>query len=315
MLLTIGIGCDFYECFFKICSVKYSILFFYFTCQVTSFAQVLNNSKGEAFGNKPFFNQSFIYNNKIQSIKGQFNYKNSGKAMYSTDYFYAYNFNKSGQLESTFETRKDDGSVDTTWNEYVYDQLGNLAEHKQGLRQEKYGIIYHYDNKNRVISEDNYTESIDSTGRKIMLLVNSETMTYIEYGQQLKKTLSNSYGLPYKTEMSYFDENGYLLETEERYITTSNFLKKLYSYNENGLLIKIETYQKGTEKPVEELHFSYDSFGNLLEKHLYQNGVFITDTQIVYNEKTKLMTAVIIREVKTDFIMVIRFSDYSYYEN
>lgn len=294
--------------------MKYILFFSCCIAQAICFAQVLNNSKGEAFENKPFFNQSFIHNNKIQSIKGQFNYKRSGKAMYTTDFYYSYNFNREGQLESTFETRTDDGSVDTTWNEYIYDKLGNLVEQKQGIRQAKTSIIYHYDNKNRVISEDHSTESIDSTGKKTMLLINSETMSYVDHGLQLKKTLSNSYGLSYKTEMSYFDENGYLLESEERYIRTSNFIKKLYFYNENGLLTKIETYHKGTEQPVEEMRFSYDSFGNLLEKHLYQNGVFITDTQIVYNEKTKLMTAVIIRDVKTDFLMVIRFSDYSYYK-
>lgn len=233
--------------------------------------------------------------------------------MYQTEYYYAYNFNRIGQLVSTFETRKDDGTADTTWNEYIYDALGSLVEHKQGSRQGKSSTIYRLDEKKRVVSEEYLTESIDSSGQKTVVLVNSETMAYEDFGLQLKKTVSNSYGLPYKTEMTYFDENGYLLEREERFSRTSNFNKQLYTYNEKGLLTSITKFQKGSAEPVEEERYQYDQYGNLTEKHFYKNGVFTTDTQIVYNEKTKLMTAVIIREVKTDFLMVIRFGEYEYF--
>lgn len=277
------------------------------------YAQVLDNSKGEAFTNKPFFNKTFISNNKIKSIKGRFNYKKSGEAMYPTEYFYAYNFDKTGQLVSTFETRKDDGTVDTTWNEYVYDVLGSLIEHKQGTFKGKSTTIYRLDEKKRIVSEEYLTESVDSTGQKTVVLLNSETMSYDDFGLQLKKTVSNSYGLPYKTEMSYFDENGYLLEWEERFLRTSNFNKRLYSYNEKGLPASISTYQKGSVNPIEEERYVYDKYSNLTEKHLYRNGVFTTDTQIIYNEHTKLMTAVIIRDVKTDFLMIIRFGEYEYF--
>lgn len=273
----------------------------------------MDNSGGEAFTNKPFFNKAFIANNKIKSIKGRFNYKKSGQAMYQTEYYYAYNFNRNGQLTSTYETRKDDGTADTTWNEYIYDALGSLIEHKQGTRKGKSSTIYRLDDKKRVVAEEYLTESIDSTGQKTVVLVNSETMTYDDFGLQLKKTVSNSYGLPYKTEMTYYDENGYLLEREERFSRTSNFHKQLYTYNEKGLLASITTFQKGNANPVEEERYQYDTYGNLTEKHLYKNGVFTTDTQIVYNEQTKLMTAVIIREVKTDFLMVIRFGEYEYF--
>lgn len=233
--------------------------------------------------------------------------------MYPTEYYYVYNFSRNGQLSSNYETRKDDGTVDTTWNEYVYDYLGNLIEHKQGNSNSKSNTIYTYDDKNRVVSEEYLTESIDTTGQKTVVLINSETMKIEDYGLQQKKTFYNSYELPYKTEMSYHDENGYLLESEERFNKTSNFNKKIYTYNEKGLLASISTYQKGIDSPFEEERFKYDVYGNLIEKHWDKNGVFTTDTQIVYNEQTKLMSAVIIRDVKTDFIMIIRFGEYEYY--
>lgn len=298
--------------FFDFCCVKYLIAIL-FVGNIVCYAQVLDNSRGEAFTNKPFFNKTFIFNNKIKSIKGRFNYIKSGQAMYQTEYFYAFNFNRSGQLVSTFETRKDDGTTDTTWNEYVYNTEGILVEHKQGTSTGKSSTIYRLDEKNRIISEEYLTESIDSTGQKTVVLVNSESMVFEDFGLQLKKTVSNSYGLPYKSILLFHDENGYLLEREERFSRTSNFTKQLYTYNEKGLLASIKTIQKGSIEPVEEEKFTYDDYGNLIEKHLYKNGIYTTETQIIYNEKTKLMTSVIIREVKTDFLMIIRFGEYEYF--
>lgn len=281
--------------------------------QFIGFSQVLDNAKGNAFTSKPFFNKTFIAKNNIKSIKGRFNYKKSGQAMFPTEYYYVYNFDKSGQLISTYETKKDDGSVDTTWNEYFYNGTGQLIELKQGSANSKTNTVYHLDSKNRVILEEFYTESIDSNGVKAVLLMNSEASTHEDFGLQKKRTVLNSYGLPYKTEQTYYDENGYLLEREERFSRTSNFIKYLYTYNEKGLLASISTIQKGSAAPIEEVKFKYDSFGNLMEKHVYKNGVFTTDTQIVYNANSKLMTSVIIRDVATNFLMVIRFSDYEYY--
>jgi hypothetical protein len=277
-------------------------------------AQILDNSQGNAFSNKPFFNATFIAKNNIQSIKGRFNYKKSGKPMYETEFYYVYNFNDKGQLINTFETKKDDGSVDTTWNEYIYNDAGRLMEHKQGTRTGKTSIYYQFDEKGRIVAEDHKAESVDSLGNLSVVVLNSELIKYEDYGLQHKKTTLNSYGLPYKSEMIYYDENGYLLEKEERFIRTGKTNKQVFEYNEKGYLVKKLTYEGSAFDPSEEVQYVYDEFGNLFEKHEYKDGVYISETQIVYNEKTKLMTAIIIRDVKTDFLMVIRFGSYSYFE-
>jgi len=284
-------------------------------CSFATQAQVLDNSGGEAFTDKPFFNQTFIANNKIKTIKGQFNYKKSGKAMYQTNYYYAYNFNPKGELISTFETRRDDGSTDTTWNEYRYNSKGVLLEHKQGTYSGKTVTIYILNDKNEVAGEEYYTESIDAqTKEKKRLLINAEQFIHETNNLQRKITVCNSYGLPYKIQTKFYDQDGYLIEREERFLRTSNFNRKAYTYNEQGWLATIVTHQKGSELPSEQENYRYDKFGNLIEKHYYKNQEFVTDTQIVYNERSKLMTAVIIRDVKTDFLMVIRFDKYEFFQ-
>ena len=276
---------------------------------------MLNNSEGQAFTDKPFFNSTFIKGNKIKSISGQFNYKRSGEAMYPTKFYYVYEFDRDGNLSASYETRTDDGTKDTTWNKYEYRNDGKLKIHKRGDAKGLAVTHYFFDEKGRIIKEEYWKEPIDSLGiSQKPVLQNTETATYTNYELQEKKIIYNSYDLPYITVMNYFNEEGYLLSREERLMMTSTVNTITYSYNEKGYIESIKTLKKNKEVPAEELKFIYDDFGNMLEKQLYRDGDYITETEVIYNSKSNLMTAVLIRDVKTNFIMAIRFQDYTYYD-
>lgn len=280
-----------------------------------SHAQVLNNSEGQAFTDKPFFNKTFIKGNKIKSIDGVFNYKRAGEAMYPTKFHYVYQFDNEGNLSGSYETKTDDGTKDTTWNKYEYNNKGMVAIHKRGDTKGLTSVHYFFDDKGRIIKEEYWKEPIDSLGNpEKQVLQNTETMSYSNYDLQEKKTVYNSYELPYIDVFSYFDEQGYLIEREERLKMTSTVSKYVYAYNEKGMISSIKNFKKSKEIPSEEWTYTYDEFGNLLEKQYYRDGVYITETEIIYNSKSNLMSAVLIRDVKTSFIMAIRFQDYQYYE-
>lgn len=293
--------------------MKYFFLFFFLP--FIGKTQVLNNSEGQAFTDKPFFNKTFIQVNKIKSIDGLFNYKKSGEAMYATKFHYVYEFDREGNLVASFETRTDDGTSDTTWNKYMYDSQNRLAIHKRGDAKGLTAIHFTYDDKNRIIKEEYWKEPIDSLGVPMKpILQNVETMRYDRYNGQEKKTIYNSYDLPYRVEVSYINEQGYLTSREERLMMTSDVGEYVYSYTPKGFIESIKMFKGKNEIPVEELKFKYDEFGNVTEKLLYREGNYITETAILYNSKSNLMSSVLIRDVKTNFIMAIRFLEYEYYE-
>ena len=86
-----------------------------------------------------------------------------------------------------------------------------------------------------------------------------------------------------------------------------------YAYNEKGKLASIKKTSNTQEGVLEEFKFKYDELGNLVEKHIYRNGVFTTDIQFIYNSKTKLLATVMTKQVSTGFLMILRFKDYSFY--
>ena len=136
---------------------------------------------------------------------------------------------------------------------------------------------------------------------------------YEYYDRQTKITVFNSYGLPYLDEFYYYNELGYLVERVQRLKMTSAVLTEKYGYNEKGNIASIKTYQFDPEIPAEETLYFYDQNSNLLEKHFYRNGVFKTEIEMIYNDKSKLLSYVLTRDVATQFIMILGFKNYVFY--
>lgn len=274
---------------------------------------MLDNRQGTAFTDKPFFNQDFIKENRIHFLNGQFTYKKPGEVMRTTEYKYVYEFDSLGRLTSTFETRKDDGTADTTWNKYSYTTNDLLIEHKKGDGKGFTSTTFEFDDKGRITRESYVREYIDSLGINQRTILNSETMSYEDFDLQTKKTVYNSYGLPYMQEFSNYNELGYLVERVQRLTMTSSTVTYKYEYSSKGFIASIKAFELNNETPIEETQYVYDDHGNLLDKHYYRNGVYITEIEMLYNEKSKLLTYVLIRDAATNFIMILGFKDYTFY--
>ncbi len=234
--------------------------------------------------------------------------------MKTTTFNYVYNFDRAGHLVSTYETKKDDGTKDTVWNIYSYDENNHLAFHRKTDLEGFTTIHYTYDDKGRVIAEE-FKRDIDSLGRIVRSLsFNKEKIVYSDYDDQVKKTRYNNYNLPYLDEFVKYDSLGYLVERVERVKMTSTVYTYAHEYNEHGKLSAIRKSSNREEGFIEEWTFRYDELGNLIEKHIYKNGVFTTDIQIIYNSKTKLLATVITKQVSTGFLIILRFQDYEFYD-
>ena len=297
--------------FCLLCFVKLLILFI--AARFFSFGQVLDNQNGEAFTDKPFFNQKFIFENQIKQLSGYYVYKKKGESMKSTKFKYVYNFNRFGDLASTYETCPDDGTKDTIWNIYQYDDKKNLTVHKKTDQEGFTSIYFGHDSIGRVISEEFKREIVSEDASVRFLTFNLEHLKYLDFDGQTKRTRFNNYNLPYLDEFWNYNDLGYLLERTERVKMTSDIYTYGYSYNEKGKLSSISKSSNRQDEFIEELRFKYDDLGNLIEKLIYKNGVFTTDIQIIYNSKSKLVSSIITRQVSTGFLMILRFNEFEFF--
>jgi hypothetical protein len=289
-------------CLFSLCFLSLSLN-----------AQLLDNSTGNAFTDIPFFNTKFVKASKIKEIKGEYVFKKQGDVMRKTDFVYEFLFDTLGNLVRHYKTAKGEILTDSSVTFYTYGNLG-LNSWSQSQKKGFLRTIYTRDSLGRVIKEEVYRD-IDTTHSLLdpeiarSLLWNTETMSYEEYLGQFRKKVYNSYGNQYLEFTSYFDSLGYLSRTEEVFTITQNRITNYYSYSDKGFIAGIKSIKNTDSIPLEEILFTYDQFGNLESKKVYKKGVFTTEYSIIYSQITGLLSSVLIREVSSNFISIIRFKE------
>lgn len=299
--------------------MRLSSLFLFISFSLSGFSQLLDNSNGMAFTDIPFFNTKFVKASKIKEIRGTYTFKKQGDIMRQSDYVYVFNFDTLGRLVRHYQTAKGDLVTDTTVRFYDYSLSGNLVRMRLSQKKGFLSTYYTYNDKNQVIKEEVYRDidTLNSLLKPVIersLLWNTETMEYSEYEGQFRKKVFNSYGNPYLEITSYKDSLGYLARVEELYTITRNKLTTRYTYSDKGWLERMAVYKNMDTIPLTESVFTYDIYGNMQSKKVYKNGVFTTEYQIVYSGVTGLLYSVIIREVSSNFMSIIRFSEPSFWD-
>lgn len=276
---------------------------------------MINNLSGNAFTDKPFFDQDFIKRNRIKSFEGQFSRKKDGDIVrHSNDYF-KYSFDTIGNLISTIQVRSDFGKKDTSVNFYVYDSKNLLVTHRKTESGGVTAFHYEYDSLNRIISIEQKRDIVDLKGNvQNSISINKETMKYFKIESGYKKVTYNNYGLPYMDEFEFWDNDGYKLEEVQKLRMGSTEYKKKFFYNEKGLLSSWAIHYNNSEKPVQEARFKYDNFGNVIERLNYSEGIFKGELQIVYDNKTQLLGSTIEKLAGSNLLIILRFSDIQFYK-
>jgi len=285
----------------------------------TAISQLLDNSQGNALSDRPFFNEDLIRENKIKSISGDFTVKKVGDILRDTELGRTYFFNEKGQLTKSIETTQASIGLDTLVSYFEYNDAGKITAVRTKDHYGFYATIYQYDDQGRVVREEfrrNLNKNSSSLNLEIgkEFLVTYETSTYQEFEGQQKRTISNSYGTPFKDIFTYYDKDGLITQKVERLLRTSGTKTTNYSYNEKGLLdtIKIRSNQSGIKN--REYIFTYDEWNNLIKKEYYKNGDFITEERVLYDEETMMINYIMTQEVSTGYIMVLELSEYIFYE-
>jgi hypothetical protein len=109
---------------------RFSIFAFVLFASSMLNAQLLNNQLGEAFTDRPFFNQDLVEKNEIKSIYGNFSHYKLGDALRETELYRAYHFDRKGRLIKQYESRNSAKGIDTLVSIYEYDEKGNLRLEK-----------------------------------------------------------------------------------------------------------------------------------------------------------------------------------------
>lgn len=294
--------------------MKVCLLFLWSFCAVGAHAQFILNQEGQAFGNTPFFNDSLIAAQHIHTIGGFYTYKKGTEAFKPSPDTFSYTFNQKGQLIASMEILQKGAAKDSIFHHYGYFENGQLRFHRYAAYGGAISEHFTYDSLSRLICIALYRDIYDN--RKDTLLssvkMRTETLRYNTDKPQ-NYTRYNNYQKPYLEVSKHFDAENYLLGTTTYYRISQNSENTKFSYNQNGLLANKSSFTDTAQVARDEWRYRYDQWGNLIEMHRYENGIFLTDYQIVYDYKTGFLGSLIKKDVRTDQLSILRFTNYTYY--
>ena len=277
--------------------------------------QFLDNFEGKSFGEVPFFNQKFVKQNKIKSIKGYYSTKADLDYIRKTKDSYTYLFNENGQLIQEYRTVY----KDTIVTNYFYNEKGLISIKRKSDEGGFHSYHYTYDEKGRILTEE-YRRDINRKRTQTnfeldrTFIVKTDRFSYLDYDSlNYKKTYYNQADKVFKEEFFYYNEFGYLAKSEGRLKMGSGLNKTELFYDAHGRVVtKTNKVVLNTEK-LEKWTYEYDKFNNILAEHYYKNGVYTTEQQLVYYVESLLLKAIISRDEETNFLTILQFSDYKYF--
>ena len=294
--------------------VKVFLLFLWSCCAVGLHAQFILNQDGEAFSAVPFFNAELIAAQHIKTIDGFYTYKKGNEAFKPSPDTFRFRFNTAGQLIASMEVLQKGSTKDSIFHHYAYYPNGQLSLHRFSAYGGALCEHYSYDSLKRLESVALYRDIYDHKKDSLVSSVKmrTETLRYHQ-GQEADYTRFNNYQRPYLEVSNTFDANHFLSSKTAYYRISQNSEKTQYAYNQIGLLATKSTFIDSAAVAKEEWRYRYDQWGNLIEMHRYENGVFLQDYQIVYDYKTGFLGSLIKKDVNTDQLSILRFTAYTYY--
>jgi hypothetical protein len=295
--------------------LKLLILFFW---SFSSHAQMLDNSKGEAFTDRPYFNEDFVRNNKIKAINGRFTVKKVGDILRDTDLIKNFEFDEKGRLTRTFETTQGAFGKDTVVQLYEYDEKSRLKVIRMTDKHGFYATHYEYDDEDRVVRKElrrnlNAHKDLSNFELGKEFIVTFELSSYVKFDNQVKRTIRNSFDIPFKETIYYYDEHGVLVKEKDRIIRTSATTTKEYFYNEKGYMDSIAISSPKSQVKAKNYSYKYDDFDNLEVMEYYKDGVNTTEHQIIYDHKTALLKYILVKEVSTAYITILTIDEVEFF--
>ncbi len=286
-----------------------------FLIQFGGNAQIVLNQEGEAFTAVPFFNRDIIFSKHIKTIEGNYSTKNEGEIIRESTDWFRYRFDEKGRLIESLDIRTTNKRKDTTLHQYTYDSLNQLIEHRRSENKGFTTVKKSYDSLHRLESEVTCREIYSYPKNKVLEsdTINTEYFHYFSRPNEWEQIRCNNDKLPYMSELRYFNQVGYLTEKKSMYLMSLSEFTTKYEYSESGLLTSKALFHEKDVLADEEWKFSYDPFGNVIEIHCYRFGQLQKDLQIVYDTKSQLLGSTIQRDVKTNALLLLRFTKYTFY--
>lgn len=280
-------------------------------------AQLIDNRIGNAFNEEMFFNQQFLWLNKIRSITGQVSVKRPGRAIEQRPDIAVYRFNEVGLMTRMDRVSSVKNLVDSLTIQFKRNDLGGVSLREETGTRGYYSTGYVYDDHGRLIRVEYGTaENISTQKSKLepgrTITINAESIIWTEQENGvLRKSVYNNYGLHYSNWTIVKNPKGFVESETEELIMSGRTKSKTYAYNEHGWIAQIESSDNMASGKKAQT-FRYDDLGNVQKVEYFDGKKMTREIEVLYTS-TMMVEAFLDHDLETGDIVITKFT-YEYYK-
>lgn len=304
----------------KRCSLRLSLMasaVFVLMLSDTANAQLIDNRNGNAFNEEMFFNQQFLWLNKIRTITAQVSVKRPNRAIEIRPDMAVYRFNEVGLMTRMDKVSSIKNLVDSLTIQFKRNDLGSVALREETGTRGYYSTGYVYDDRGKIIRVEYGTaENISTQKGKLepgrTVTINSESMIWTEQDNgTLRKSVYNNYGLHYANWTIVKNPKGFVESETEELIMIGRTKTKTYTYNEHGWISQIESSDNMSSGKKAQT-FRYDALGNVQKVEYFDGKKMNREIEVLYTS-TMLVEAFLDHDLETGDIAITKFT-YEYFK-
>jgi len=276
-------------------------------------SQIISNQECNAFTDEPFFNKDFIKVNKIKKLTASVSTKKELSAINKTNLVICYEFSKKGGLEGYYHSQNKANKIDTSFIDYQYSDSGVLIAKRSNDSYGFYSYNYSIDSLNRIVKKTYCREKNIGKNRNSFVLgtryvIFSESYSYKKTENGYIKSVLNNNGRPYQRYEFVYDSLDYLKKEIKKLLINNKKSITRYEYNENGFISSKSFFlSEKNNVPSEKITYKYDEFGNMTYIDEYKDNKHITHKEILYDKSSYILKTLIVQNVETNFIKIIKF--------
>lgn len=276
------------------------------------FSQVFREEQ-PLFDEEPFFNETWVRENKILRIRGEVSFKRDDFPIDQSEQFYDYLFNERGQLVRSMRTYRIRHRLDTVYHHYYYGSEGRLIKMVSSDAYGYYALNYVYKNDHLVRifhSRETPVNRAKGTFERDHIVWN-DSISWEKIPSGEKGTYYNMAGRPYKTVTRWWNEEGRLSKTQSRSIIGDDVTTVDYSWSESGRLLYREEHTTLSGNHEFTRKFTYDTEDRLDMEIIGKDGSLYTTRKITYTP-SGLIELQLLRNDVTRIMEIVEFT-YEYY--
>lgn len=284
------------------------LLFVVIILSQDSYGQFISNNSGNTFSDQPFFNPTFIQALNIQRLSATISIKKKNDAIRLTTDELIYHFDTAGNMIQIEQIKNSNGKFETTNQYFNYDSLARLIETKKVWGINWLITHFNYDSLGRI--HEKIESLIRRETQELPSIINYERIEYILLKDGCLKKYYDEHKQLFKEQTIISSDLDLMVETE-KWKMNSHATRKEYLM-EFGRLAAITYYPENIDLPMEQNCFTYNTDGELESKEQLKDGTFISEWQLLYDPKSKIISALIKQDKASGTMEIFRFKEQKY---